>query len=93
MKKELTILCLLVFFVSCSSGLVDETGSAQENLTLTVLQVATTSDLDSYDRANTFCDYIFFHETQQKVLVDYNFFPAGTDICQQPWPMICYRSA
>lgn len=82
MKKWLTALALSVFFLSCAGSVVDEE-VGQNTLSLTTIQGTSSSDRESYDQENNYSDYILFHLTEPKTLIDYNFFPAGSDVCQQ----------
>jgi hypothetical protein len=90
MKKTLTTVTLVFALVACGSG---QTGSSSEqeaaqlsngnSTVITAITPTASSDRDNYDQETNFCDYILFHKTEALVLIDYNFFPAGTDVCQQ----------
>lgn len=82
MQKWFTALVFSVFFLSCTGNVVDE-GAGQSALNLTTIPGTTSSDRDSYDQENNYSAYILFHMTEPKALIDYNFFPAGSDVCQQ----------
>jgi hypothetical protein len=82
MGKGLTAFALLLFLLSCAGSVINEETN-QGALNLTSIQGTSSSDRDSYDQENNYCDYILFHLTEPKVLIDYNFFPAGSDVCQQ----------
>lgn len=82
MNKTLTIFSFFLCLVSCSGGVGTE-GSDPGSLTLTVIQGTASSERENYDQENNYCDHILFHKTEALVLIDYNFFPAGTDVCQQ----------
>jgi len=89
MKKLITTLVLLLAVAACSSN---QSGSTSDlnpvnlsngNTGITSLQGTNVSDRDNYDQEANFCDNILFHKTEARVLIDYNFFPQGADVCQQ----------
>lgn len=83
--------------VSCEEEITDSGDSSQDSAltstgsdadsTVTITEIDTTSSqaqsqLDQYS-ASSFSKYIYFHKTEDKILLDYNFFPKGSDLCQQ----------
>lgn len=42
----------------------------------------TSSGLEAYTQS-TFSDFVYLHKTDNKLLLTYDFFPAGYDLCQQ----------
>lgn len=57
--------------------------STEEGATITEIDTGNTSSgLSDYTQAS-FSQYIYFHLNEDKTLIDYNFFPEGSDLCSQ----------
>jgi len=81
---------VILFGVACNEGDSPETESSGSQSSLsdgsgsitTIDTSNTSSDLDNYEQSS-FSTYVYFHKTEEKTLVDYNFFPVDKDVCQQ----------
>src|SRR3989339_506288 len=92
MNKILIIVMLVVvfFYVGCTQTGSSSSGGGSQNLSngsgdatdITEITPATSKLKDSYE-VSSFSEYVFFHKEDTNILLDYNFFPAGSDICQQ----------
>lgn len=82
----LLIIVLLLGVVSCneedsSTGSTDSTLNASVS-TVNGTESSTASVLGDYDQSS-FSKYIYWHKIENKVLIDYNFFPESTDFDSQ----------
>lgn len=88
MNKYLLIIFISLFVACSGAGTSSTTGGGPSNAqtgtpsAITGIPVSNTSQLDDYSAAD-FSTVIFFHKTENKILVSYNFFPNGSDVCEQ----------
>lgn len=91
MKRVLSILALVLAFSACnevdsddsSATSLNNTGDSGDSVTISVLDTSDTStSLSDYDQSS-FSEHIYFHSTESKILVVYDFFPTGSDVCSQ----------
>lgn len=93
MKHIVLILALMFFGVACNESGSNtnqttttanaSTGSATTSTTVEAIDTTNKSTgLEAYTKS-TFSDFIYLHKTDNKLLVTYDFFPAGYDLCQQ----------
>lgn len=87
--QYLLIIALLLGFTACNQADTGETtadstlnaNSSAGGSTVTPVdgtESATSTVLGSYDQSS-FSRYIYWHKVEDKILIDYNFFPEGTD--------------
>jgi len=86
MKKTITILLFSFLFLACNETVTtnssDNLTSGNDGTTITGITTTPSNLLESYT-LSSFSQHIYFHKTEDKILIDYNFFPAEADICQQ----------
>lgn len=87
--KTFFLTLFLFFMTACpgAEGLVDE-GTSQNKTQLSTggsevteidLSGATSPILDAYSQSS-FSPYVYFHKGENKIMIDYNFLPSGSDI-------------
>jgi len=86
MKKIVSIILFSFLFLACNETITtnasDNLMNGNDGTAITGITTTTSNLLESYTQA-TFSEYVYFHKTENKILIDYNFFPAQADICQQ----------
>lgn len=90
MKRILSIFALIFVFSACNEVGSDDSASTLNNtvedsdsVTISALDTSdTSSSLTDYDQSS-FSEYVYFHSTESKILIDYDFFPDGSDVCSQ----------
>lgn len=93
MKRILLVAILILSFVACdellgtsttkSTSLSTADAGSDSSVTVTAIDTSnTSSDLDSYAQSG-FSKYVYFHKSENKLLLSYNFFPTDADVCSQ----------
>lgn len=89
MKRTLAILAVVLVFSACNETGTD--GSSADSLNSTAEDSVTISAIDTSDTSSSLSDYtqsdfsehVYFHSTESKILIAYDFFPTGSDVCSQ----------
>lgn len=86
------MIILVLIFSACNEGdspdshaasLNNSANSSDDLVTVSVINTSGTStDLSLYT-VSSFSKHVYFHSTQDKILIAYDFFPTGSDICSQ----------
>ena len=97
MKKTIIALVLCLFITQCqetntgsnNSSTINKASTASENQTpenISITEIGTTqtenSVLNDYTKSS-FSDFIYFHNSENKIIIDYDFFPEETDFDSQ----------
>lgn len=90
LKTLIGILIITVSLAACNEEDSSATSEATLNTTdedgVTVTEIDTTSAtstvLTDYDQSS-FSKYVYWHKTEDKILIDYDFFPSGSDFDSQ----------
>lgn len=90
MKKMSAILAWVLVFSACNEGegvSAQSAHSTSENTegSVTISAIGTSgtfSNLSQYSQSS-FSKHVYFHLTENKILIATNFFPTGSDICSQ----------